>query len=63
MREKKEKKEEIKKDLPEAVRAYFSEIGKKGGRSTSEAKRKSSAENGKAGGRPKGSLNKKKASV
>lgn len=43
-----------------------SEIGKKGGSATSDAKRKSSADNlararaeGKKGGRPKGSKNKK----
>ena len=54
------KKRETKTDLPKAVRDYFSEIGRRGGSSTSEAKKKSSAANGRLGGRPKGSLGKKK---
>jgi len=47
--------------ISEEVREYFSKIGKLGGSSTSDAKRKASAENGRLyGGRPKGSKNKKK---
>lgn len=34
------------------------ELGRKGGSSTSKAKKKSSANNGRLGGRPKGSKNK-----
>ena len=40
--------------------AAAAELGRKGGQSTSDAKRKASAENGKKGGRPKGSKNKPK---
>lgn len=43
----------------DVVKAAASLMGKSGGSSTSEAKKKSSAENGrKYGGRPKGSKNK-----
>jgi len=40
--------------LPEEVRQYLSALGKKGGASTSPAKRAASKRNGKRGGWPKG---------
>jgi len=35
------------------IRQYLSQIGKKGGKSTSEAKAEASRNNGKLGGRPR----------
>ena len=39
------------------TKAWMAEIGRQGGKRTSEAKRRSSRENGQKGGRPKGSVN------
>jgi len=50
-------------ELTQEVRDYLSSIGRKGGSSTSEAKKKSSARNGALGGRPFGSKDKKKRVV
>jgi len=50
-------------ELSPEVKAYLSSIGKKGGSSRSEKKRKSSARNGALGGRPFGSKDKKKRVV
>ena len=38
-------------ELKASVRAYLAEIGRKGGSSKSEAKRRASRENGKRGGK------------
>ena len=40
-------------NLHPKIREYFSQLGKKGGSSSSEAKRLACIENGKKGGRPK----------
>jgi len=37
----------------EIIAAYFSKMGKKGGKATTDAKRTASRENGKKGGRPR----------
>jgi len=51
-------------ELSQEIKDYLSSIGKKGGSSTSEAKKKSSARNGSlSGGRPFGSKDKKKRVV
>jgi len=42
-----------KTDIHPAVREYFSKLGQKGGKSTSEAKLRACRENGMRGGRPK----------
>ena len=44
-------------ELKKSVRAYLAEIGRKGGSSKSEAKRRASRENGKKGGKRKGDRN------
>jgi hypothetical protein len=44
--------------LETLCKRYSKELGRKGGSSTSNAKKKSSANNGRLGGRPKGSKNK-----
>lgn len=41
------------------TQAWMSELGRKGGKQTTEAKRKAARENGKKGGRPKGSKSRK----
>jgi len=50
-------------ELSQEIKDYLSSIGKKGGSSRSEKKRKSSARNGALGGRPFGSKDKKKRVV
>jgi hypothetical protein len=40
-------------DEVDAVSSFAASLGSRGGKSTSEAKRKASAENGKLGGRPR----------
>jgi len=44
--------------LETLCKRYSKELSRKGGSSTSKAKKRSSANNGKLGGRPKGSKNK-----
>ncbi len=43
----------MNKKLSRTVSLYLAAIGRKGGRMTSPAKKRSSAENGKLGGRPR----------
>jgi general stress protein YciG len=52
-----------KSSIHPAVREYFSELGRKGGKSTSEAKLRACIENGKRGGRPKKTIDPKTTSV
>jgi general stress protein YciG len=42
-----------RKKIDPTVREFLARAGRKGGKSTSEAKRAASAENGKKGGRPR----------
>jgi hypothetical protein len=46
--------------INEQVRGYFAEIGRRGGKSTSEAKAQAARENAKKGGWPKGKPRKAK---
>jgi len=46
--------------MNEQIRGYFAEIGKRGGKATSEAKAQAARENAKKGGWPKGKPRKPK---